>query len=43
MAKNEGRDIHLFILMLHHRYSLTIVPYGNSVGLTGGGRVEGNE
>lgn len=34
MAKNESWDVHLFIFMLHHRYSFTIVPNGNRVGFT---------
>ena len=43
MAKNESWDIHLLVLMLHHGNSFTVVPYGDGVGLTGGGRVQGNK
>lgn len=40
VAKNESWDVHLLVLVLHHRYSFTIVPDRNGVGLTGGGRIK---
>lgn len=43
VTENESRDVHLLVLVLHHRYSFTIVPDRNSVGLTGGGRTEGRD
>lgn len=41
MAENESWDVHLLVLVLHYRYSFTIVPYSNGVGLTDGGRIKG--
>lgn len=38
MAKDQSRDVHLLILVLHHRYSFTVVPDGDGVGLSGNGR-----
>lgn len=34
VSENESWDIHLLVLVLHHRYSFTIVPDRNGVGLT---------
>ncbi len=40
MTKNQSRHVHLLVLVLHHRYSLTIVPDRNGIGLTEGGRIK---
>lgn len=36
MTKNESWDVHLLVLVLHHRYTFTVVPDRNGVGLTDG-------
>lgn len=41
VTENQSWDIHLLVLVLHHRYSFTIVPDRNGVGLTDGGRIKG--
>lgn len=41
VTKNKSWDVHLLVLVLHHRYSFTIVPDRNGVGLTDGGRMKG--
>lgn len=38
VAKNESWDVHLLVLVLHHRDTFAIVPDTNGVGLTDGGR-----
>lgn len=40
VTENQSWDVHLLVLVLHHRYSFTIVPDRNGVGLTDGGRIE---
>lgn len=43
VAENESRDVHLLVLVLHHRNSFTVVPDRDGVGLTGGGRIKGRD
>lgn len=40
VTKNQSWDIHLLVFVLHHRYSFTIVPDRNGIGLTEGGRIK---
>lgn len=41
MAEDESWDVHLLVLVLHHRDPLAVVPHGDGVGFSdgGGGRV----
>ena len=41
MTEDESWDVHLLVLMLHHRDSFTIIPDRNGVGLTDGDRLKG--
>lgn len=36
VAEDERWDVHLLVLVLHHRDSLAVVPHGDGVGLSDG-------
>ena len=36
MAEDEGRDVHLLVLVLHHGDAFAVVPHGDGVGFARG-------
>lgn len=40
VTEDQSRDVHLLVLVLHHRYSFTVVPDRDGVGLADGDGIE---
>ena len=40
LSEDERGDVHLLVFVLHHGDPFPVVPDGDGVGLTGGGRVK---